>query len=261
MFLQIRADTPVHLHTVVCLPHIANTKARLRDFFIFANDIKTHIQLCFCVLSGLKAIPLLPLSLPLCLSSVRGARGPQRPFLLLRDHLVRVRRQVQPQRSLPAHQRLPDRQSLGPQHGEQAPRDLPGVFQTTWNARGSIKTHKKTKMNMFSQAQLLWWNSDNEQIYSERGELISRQGGINIFFFWIHSSPRGLWSSNKMMFLQMEPYRSLKWKSVYACIPLTTPCTLRIVCSVFKQNIEVVVVQFIGSFIHQLHQLAVNIQS
>lgn len=84
-----------------------------------------------CAAAGLKRLLLSSASLPLApSSSVRGARGPQRSLLLLRDHLLGVGRQVQPQWPLPAHQRLPDRQSVGPQHGEQTPGDVPGVCPT-----------------------------------------------------------------------------------------------------------------------------------
>lgn len=64
--------------------------------------------------------------LSLCLHSLRRARGPQQPLLLLGNHLLRVGREVQPQRAVHAHAGLPHGQGLGPEHGGEAHRDLPG---------------------------------------------------------------------------------------------------------------------------------------
>lgn len=99
-------------------PNVSCTPVVSEALFLFAT-------------AGLKRLLLSSASVPLApSSSVRGARGPQRSLLLLRDHLLGVGRQVQPQWPLPAHQRLPDRQSVGPQHGEQTPGDVPGVCPT-----------------------------------------------------------------------------------------------------------------------------------
>ena len=56
--------------------------------------------------------------------SVRGARGPNQPQLLLRDHLVHLRRQVFQLRSLHDFARLPLRQGLGSPHGDEAHRNI-----------------------------------------------------------------------------------------------------------------------------------------
>lgn len=59
--------------------------------------------------------------------SLWGTRGSQQPILFLWDHLLHLRREVQSQRTLYDDTWLPLRQSLGPQHGEQASGDISGA--------------------------------------------------------------------------------------------------------------------------------------
>lgn len=61
-----------------------------------------------------------------CGISVRGARRPQQPLFLLRNHLFHLGREVQPQRPLHDDPRLSVHQDLGPEHGEPASGDVSG---------------------------------------------------------------------------------------------------------------------------------------
>lgn len=80
-----------------------------------------HLLLILCECSRYKKSSFL-------LSSVsiwRTWRSGQQ-ILLLRDHFLRVGRQVQPQWTLPIDQRLPHRQGVGPQHGQGSSGDISG---------------------------------------------------------------------------------------------------------------------------------------
>lgn len=69
-----------------------------------------------------------PKSFLLSLVSVWRAWRSRQQILLLRNHLLRVGRQVQPQRTLPADQRLPHRQGVGPEHGQGPSGDISGAI-------------------------------------------------------------------------------------------------------------------------------------
>ena len=60
------------------------------------------------------------------LFSVRGARRPKQSLILLRDHFLHLRCQVQSQWTLHDDQRLPVRKDLGFKYGEQASRNPSG---------------------------------------------------------------------------------------------------------------------------------------
>lgn len=58
--------------------------------------------------------------------------GSKQPVLLLGDHLLHLRREVQSQWTLYDDTGLPLSQSVGPQHGEQASGDVSGVETDSW---------------------------------------------------------------------------------------------------------------------------------
>lgn len=106
------------------------------------KPIKTHLNLEHSharnTLEKKKGIVMISLSF----FSLRGAWGPKQPILLLWDHLLHLGREVQSQRTLYDDTWLPLRQSLGPQHGEQASGDVSGAwtylsndFKNNWRER------------------------------------------------------------------------------------------------------------------------------